>query len=237
VLLQDVFANENLDNALSIAPTQQALGAMNLQASVLFVDACQQISESEYDLSGGRYLRPPKDPRPDTRVSAPIYFAAPPGGSARGAAGEGTYFSRALLDCFLSRAARVNRATTEWTVSKHSLDVELPEAVRELAPQQDVLPAGRGRQFDIHRLPGAPTLPLKISFTPAGIERTFEVSLRDAVGTLVTPSTPITEGPFPLPCGTYTLRAVRHTAPIMVEKTARINHEPPTGGVDEIDLG
>src|SRR5690348_2786566 len=86
VLLNDAFRYNNLDNAVSVAPTQQALGVGNLHASIIFVDACQQILNSEWDLSGGRKLAPPRNATKDNRIAAPIYYAASPGGSAYGKA-------------------------------------------------------------------------------------------------------------------------------------------------------
>ena len=232
VLLRDVFQHDDLTNSLSIAPTQLALGTLGLTASIMFVDACQQIRpDSKYDLSGGRHLAPPKNATPDSRVAAPIYYAAPPGGFARGKAGEGTYFSRALVECLNARAARpIDRPMKLWAVTKSSLDEELPIAVENLAPNQQVMPAGKGRNFEIHRLDDAPILPLRIS----GIDDRVDATLSDGQGM------PVSGGdwrlPVDLPCGKYTMRAVRQPPPSLIEKTIPIIHTPPTGGEDRIEF-
>jgi hypothetical protein len=236
VLLQDTFQHDNLGNALSIAPTQLALGTLKLHASIIFVDACQQIRlDPKYDLTGGRHLAPPKNATPDSRVAAPIYYAAPPGGFARGRAGQGTYFSQALVSCLKSRAARpIDGPMKLWAVTKSSLDEQLPIAVEDLAPNQQVMPAGKGRNFEIHRLPDPPVLPLTISFAPPGAADRIVASLTDGEGK------PIEGGdwrsPVDLPCGKYTMHAARQPPPSLIEKWIPIVHTPPTGGDDRVEF-
>ena len=240
VLLQDAFAQENLRNAISIGPTQLALGAGTLSMSVIFVDACQQIlPETSWDFGGGIHLVAPRDPRPDSRICAPIYYASSPGGSAFGEAGRGTYFCQALIKCLEVRAARPKKKanSTTWSVSTTSLHLQLPSAVQELAPEQEVRPAGWGRDSELFELAEPPALPLQILITPREMAGSAEGILhhRDTNEStnISFSSSPYSES---LPCGPYSLRMVSIPPARFVEQVHHIAHLPPSGAKEDIDL-
>jgi hypothetical protein len=240
VLLQDAFGQLNLRNALSIAPTQIALGAGRLSASIIFVDSCQQVlPDAHWDLRGGIYLSPPRDPQPDSRTCAPIYYASSPGGSAFGEAGKGTYFCDALIKCLEVRAATQKQSDPKvWSVTTNSLHRELPSAVQELAPKQVVRPAGWGRDRDLHQLVNPPVLPLSVSVTPKEKAGFAQGTLRDYCKTEVESNIRFANSQYSarLPCGSYSLRMICDPPPRFVEQVHRIFHSPPFGGKEQIDL-
>jgi hypothetical protein len=183
VLLQDAFRNDNLINSFSLAPTQQALGAGTLDASLIFVDSCRQIPHKvDWDLGTGRSLRPRARGGRDSRKSAPIFFAATAGDSAYCRAGEPTFFCEGLLKCLEVRAARSNDEGRTWMVTKTSLEEELEFAVQELYAAQTVDVGGRSRAFNLHELPVPPALPLQLSLEPPASAASAHAELRRLFG-------------------------------------------------------
>ena len=241
VLLQDGFAQEDLRNAMSIAPIQLALGTGTLSMSAIFVDACQQVlPNSKWDFSGGVHLIAPREPVRDSRVAAPIYYAASPRGSAFGTAGRGTFFCQALLNCLNVRAARpsTQKGSTIWTVRTTTLHVELPSAVEELAPGQDVRPAGWGRDSSLVELAAPPNLPFQISMKPIAELARVEGTLEHREG-LALEQVPLGTEAYrneSLPCGPYTLRMSGVPPSAVPKQVHQIAHLPPLGAKEEINL-
>ena len=240
VLLQDAFARLNLRNALSIAPTQLALGCGTLSASIIFVDACQQIlPDRRWNFSGGVELTAPKVPMPDSRTCAPIYYASSPGTSAFGQPGQGTYFCDALIKCLEVRAARQkDRDSGAWSVSTTSLNLELPLAVHELASDQRVRPAGWGQDREVHELSDPPVLPLQLFVTPREKARYAQGILKNYCKTGVQSNLRFADAQLSLtlPCGSYSLQMVSDPPSQFVRHVYRIVHSPPLGGNEHIDL-
>jgi hypothetical protein len=241
VLLRDAARHDNFQNALSIAPTQAALGVRGLAASLLFVDACQQISPApDWDLAGGRHLAAPRSARPESRACYPIYYSAAPGSSAFGVPGNGTFFCDALIRCLDLLAVRpVGDPPTSWVVTTTSLAEELTAEVARLQRDQQVLPAGGMRSNQIHQPDEPPTLPLKFRVRPAE-------NLQWAKGLLknkghgnaqVAMSFNAIEFQQPLACGSYALSVSSTPPPRFALQTIHFKHIPPAGMEIDIDLG
>jgi hypothetical protein len=239
VLLQDAFRNRNLDNSFSVAPTQLALGTRQLKASLLFVDACQQIPpDDQWNLSGGKTLVPPRVAFVDSRTIAPIYYASSPGSSAWGLPGEGTYFVQGLLACLRARAVRARDLTaSEWTVTTGSLYEELPNAVRDLRDDQHVIPAGWGMSCAVHRLDAPPVLPFQVSADPEGLRQAAKADLLTSSGQLVR-QLDFATSPLSVdtPCGEYRVHVKGDEGTGITQQTYFKIHEPPKGGRLHIDL-
>lgn len=239
VLLSDAFARPNLTNAISVAPTQIALGAGSLRSSVIFVDACQQVPpDPRWDLSGGRKLAPPRDPFIDSRATGPVYYASSPGGSAYGIAGQGTHFCSALIDCLDRRAVRtVDRTYSGWRVTTTSLLEELKESVADLEPGQDVWASGLIRFGELHRLSEPPVLPMSVTVKPATLTDVMRSKLTDRHGDPVRGNSILDlSNPVDLPCGEYKLSFSSAPPPKFPAQSMKVVHIPPDGAIDEVEL-
>lgn len=115
----------NLVNGMAPTATNPRIARTQLW----FVDACRSFPSAfdEYEtLTAGTMLTTTLSDRDDR--CAPIYFAALPGGSAYGIPGEGTVFSRALIEC-LEGAAGQKLGNANWSVTVGSLIAALQEVV------------------------------------------------------------------------------------------------------------
>jgi hypothetical protein len=242
VLLRDALKFDNLDNALSIAPTQHALGAGALAASLMFIDACQQISPMtkwDFAAGGGRRLTPPSGPHDEKRLSYPIYYSATPGTFAYGEAGRGTFFCEALIRCLDLLAVRpIGDPPTSWVVTTTSLGEQLAAEVARLRPDQQVLPAGGMARANIHQLEVPPTLPVRLRVGPAERLQWAQGRLKNkSHGNATVPlSFAATEFQHPLACGDYAISVSCTPPPRFVEQVHHIRHYPPDGAKVDIDL-
>ena len=127
VLLQDALEFDDLDNAVRVGSVQSALGMGRLAASLLFVDACQDLlPDNKYDMDGGVQLAPPANAQGDSRLARPVFTGSSPATQAYGEDGVGSFMSRALLECLQGRAARHSDSTyTRWVVNTMDLSIQL----------------------------------------------------------------------------------------------------------------
>jgi hypothetical protein len=240
VLLHDAAQHDNFDNALSVAPTQAALGVGHLAASLLFVDACQQLSPApEWDLSGGRRLAAPRTARSESRASFPIYYASVPGGSAFGAPEKGTFFCQALIRCLDLLAVRpADDAPQSWQVTTTSLAEELRREVARLYGAQRVLPVGGMGSIPIHQPQQAPALPAKFRVRPAAHLESARGLLRNKTdgAAQVNFHLSATEFQQELSCGRYALKVSSTPPPRFEGQNYHFEHFPPAGADIDIEL-
>lgn len=144
-----------------------------------FVDACRALP-AEFrqfeDLSAGKIF-PVYLSSPDYRC-APIYFAALPGTSAYGIAGEGTVFGEALIEC-LEGAAGQRLGNQPWKVTTGTLLGGLKAVIEHRYADSGQLVWCGGQVTDndqaIVELVGTPQVHVSIELCPT--ERAGEVCL------------------------------------------------------------
>lgn len=239
VLLQDIGRHDNFNNALSIAPTQIALGVRTLAASAIFVDSCQQLSpKPEWDLSGGRHLNAPRIALNESRFARPIYFAAATGAAAFGVAGESTFFCRALLRCLDVLAVRPVGKPPTWAVTTTSLAEALMTEIARTRPKQRVQPGGSLGLRNIHVPERAPTLASRFRLRPAQNLPWARGLLRNASPGAASIPLNLQSSEFQeeLACGDYILRVSSTPPPRFNEREHHFTHIPPDGADIEIDI-
>lgn len=238
VLLQDAFEDPDLDNAVRINSVQSALGMGRLAASLLFVDACQDLlPDNKYDMEGGVKLAPPANAQGDSRLARPVFTGSSPATQAYGEDGVGSFMSRALLECLQGRAARHTDATyTNWMVSTMDLSIQLGPRTAHYDARQRIEQFDVNTPFDFLRLPAPPRLPMTIRISPQKLASSARGSLSDYRGDLVPGVTLTWSVPTVLDGGSYVLSIHPGGPPPFAPKVLPLVNAPPEGVTQEVHL-
>ena len=237
-----VFTHESLErereftHTLGVSQINHALAWCPLKASLIFIDACQDIPKGglgDVHLEPDIRLDPPVTAIPDSREVAPIYYASSVGGSAFGHRDVGSYFSNALMDCLEYRAAvHTDPDWNHWAITVASLGSQLRKAVelQTKRPQSPIADGVIGLDVPFYNFPSRPKMKMALRFRPPDRPlKSTHLELADWDGRLVKRThVEVSRWP-PLQCGTYNL-SVNRGRPIPFA------HEPPEGASRVVDL-
>lgn len=194
-----------------MAPTRQFEDIARTQ--LWFVDSCQMLPpafESFEPFSPTRVFRVGLAGFDDR--CAPIYFSALPGASAYSVPGEGTVFSRVLIEC-LEGAAGQRKGNESWKVTVGTLLAAMQKVMAE-DPNGDVQQIWGGGQVSeadraIVELDGTPEVRVKLEIRPPAGASTVRLAITDPDGDPIAVPTPLDPNPFSCrwPAGVYGLGA------------------------------
>ena len=205
---------------------------------IAFFDACQHQNDQLKDLvpfmpgEVWTFIEGvPSDPR--NRL---VFHATKPGASAYGSPGRKSYFCEALLNCLNGGAGELISYTkgVRWRITSYSLGAALQ-------PHLDVINGREGTSqisechrvcvdYEICRLPGAPTAQLEIYLEPLRAAKCTAMKiLSETLEAVLEIGPPIAPHPYrgPIPAGTYILQASA-TNPYPGSSRRFIQVQPPT---------
>lgn len=178
LLLEDLDGDLDLEKSVDLAAVIEGLGHVGVEASYVFVDACQGKLKATRDY-GGSGVRFSYEQTPEQRIGAFVYAAAARGTLAYGVPGKESVFGEALLEA-LKRDAVVRERDGErrWVVTSHALARSLGDVTRR-HPKQHTWPQPAGRELSFHVFDGTPTGKLRIQMRPSDRASDFELSVSD----------------------------------------------------------
>lgn len=143
---------------------------------------------------------------------APIYFSALPGAAAFAVPGEGTVFSRVLIEC-LEGAAAQRKGTEGWKVTVGTLLSAMQKVMVE-DPRGEVQRIWGGGQVSeadrpIVALDGTPEVRVELEIHPQTDAGAVKLTVTDAAGNTVKVPNPLEPNPYSCrwPAGVYGLGA------------------------------
>lgn len=216
LLLEDFWKVPGFRNALDIPKSNLALDTLQLRASFLFADCCQQIDEIVERLDVPQPLFAPSDPaQPQRRLSWGLYRAAAGNTNAYGVRGSTTHFVEALIEGLNGRSA-TSDDSPRWEVTTDSLKMTLPGLVEERFKDQSARGTSEGKQPGaFHRLEAPPKADLSVWVDPDIYAASTSGSI-DRQGTVLEPHFTFSDNPYQrklLESGSYRV-AVEASPPV-----------------------
>lgn len=155
ILLEDfskdqLFLNQTLD----VGTTLKAMNGENMpQTQFYFADACAVEPDQYADyVDAGKGLSLAVKKGGSELRTAPLYFAACPGTTAKGKPGTGTYFAQALIECLNGEepywpplADSESETDKYYRVTVSSLVDNLKNRVKKIDKKQEVVAGGKLR--------------------------------------------------------------------------------------------
>lgn len=194
LLLEDLERELSLRSSLDLASVKTGLGYLGVEASYVFVDACQVPLTEDVMFGGGIVMHARRAGKRERRVGAYAFESAVRGTLAYGIKGETSLFTRRLLDVL--NADGVERDVEgRWTVSAYSLAKKLSGWSQIGAKKQRSWPGAQGADLPFHA-PPAPVSRISVQLDPENDREQFHVRITDGRWAPEHPVTPFRPHPF-----------------------------------------
>ena len=177
LLLSDLGVNDGdpFASAIRLEGFHLGMGRTRAREQVYFIDACRSHSYGLADTYGGGgrvYVTPDPSIVHSRPRAAPIFNATLQGEKAFGVRKKPSFFTQALLDAFEGAGSDNTDDENVWLVETATLSrgVEflVGEAGRRFGlTQAQVTPTDHASRLELHRLSGAPKVPVSPLFEPA----------------------------------------------------------------------